>query len=224
MSSTKMITALLISLLAFPLAGSGEIPPPPEDVQAEYGFSELNEDTLQKLLSQGSLMIVRTRDDMSLINVTSGQVVDVPLDVVWSTLIDYESYEEFIPQTEKQVILEQEGNRYLLRQDISVQIWRLPGINVSYKLSQHATPKTGIRFYHVEGKLQGTYGGWDLVPVDDKTMIFYTLFSNLTELGWGIGSLMEAQPDFMTGVNMITAMMVTKAVKKECERRHRQGK
>ncbi len=223
MKQRRIIPALMVSLLVCPVAGT-TVPPPPEEPEHEYGFAELDEQTLTRLLSQGSLMIVRTRDDMSLINVTSGQVVDAPRDVVWSTLIDYESYDEFMPQTEEQVILEQEGNDYLLRQDISVKIWRLPGINVSYKLSQYATPQSKIRFYHVEGALEGTYGGWDVVPVeDDKTMIFYTLFSNLTELGWGIGSLMESQPDFMTGVNMITAMMVTKAVKKECERRHRQA-
>ena len=222
-SKSKIV--LLFVLFFLPLSLGGKVPPPPDVPEHEYGFAELNEDTLEKLLSQGSLMIVRTRDDMGLINVTSGQLVDAPHDVVWSVLVDYENYEDFMPQTKEQIVLDREGNDYLVKQDISVRIWRLPGVNVSYKLAQYTTPKTRIRFYHVEGALEGTYGGWDVVPLDEnRTIIFYTLFSNLTELGWGIGSLMEGQPDFKTGVNMTTAMMVSKAVKEECQRRHRQGK
>jgi hypothetical protein len=124
-----------------------------------------------------------------------------------------------MPQTTSQKIIEKDGNRVMVEQEIGVKIWRLPSVDITQQLVHVLTPETKARFYHVGGTLEGTYGGWDLVPVGDRTMAFYTLFSNLTEMGWGLGGIFKSQPDFMTGVNMTTAMMVVKSVKEVSESR-----
>lgn len=50
-------------------------------------------------------------------------------------------------------------------------------------------------------------------------MIFYTLYTNLMALPWPVGAIIKAQPDFMTAVNVTTAMLVVKKVKQEVEKR-----
>ncbi len=211
---------LLVLLIVVPGAGAEDIPEPPPGTRSEYGFAELDESTMEKLLDQGAMIVVRQNEDMTLVNVTAGQLVDAPLDTVWEVVTDFENYPEFMPQTSKQVVKKRHADDLIVvEQTIDVKIWRLPSVGITYQLAQELTPKRRVRFWHIDGDLYGTYGGWDLVSAGDKTMAFYTLYSNLTALGWGLGSIFESQPDFMAGVNVTTAMMVAKAVKEEAERR-----
>jgi len=220
MNTSAKVYIFFLALLLLPLSGAGEISSPPPEAASDYGFAELDDATMKSLLKQGSMVIVRHREDLSLINVTSAQLLNAPLEVVWATITDFENYPDFMPQTTGEKIIEREGdNRLVVEQEIGVSIWRLPAVEVTYQLAQELTPPNRVRFWHHSGTLEGTYGGWDLVPAGDQTMIFYTLYSNLTALGWGLGSVLKSQPDFMTGVNVTTALMVTKAVKEECEKR-----
>lgn len=220
MKAVKLALVMTLFILAMPLSGKIEIPPPPPETASDYGFGELDEATMKKLLEQGSLIIVRQKEDLSLINVTAGQVVNAPIDLVWAAITDFEHYPEFMPQTSEEKILErQDDDIVVVEQSLAIKIWRLPSVDLTYQLAQKLSPPDRLRFWHLEGPLAGTYGGWDLVPAGDQTMIFYTIYSNLTALGWGLGSIFKAEPDFMGGVNTTTAIMVVKAVKKECERR-----
>ena len=214
---TRWRLLLLGACLA--LMAPGFSPPPPA-CKADYGFSTLDQATIKSLISQGSLIVVRQRKDLSLINVTAAQVVNASPEVVWATLTDFEAYPRFMPQTTQEKILERQGNTFRIEQTIEVKVWQLPSVEITYQLINQMEPPNRIRFWHHSGTLVGTYGGWDLVPSGPKqTLIFYTLYSNLTSLGWGLGSIMKSQPDFMAGINVTTAMMVAKAVKEECERR-----
>ncbi len=210
----KILTAVPGILLALGMAAA------PPEVKFEYGFGNLDQQTMDALFKQGSLLIVRQKPDLTLINITGGQVVNAPLDTVWETLNDFNHYADFMPQTTEEKILDHpDDNHILVQQSIGIKIWQLPSVDITYKLMNELTPKSKTRFWHVEGSLAGTYGGWDLVPAGNRTMIFYTLYSNLTAMGWGLGGIFKSQPDFMAGVNATTVIMVTKAVKKEAERR-----
>ena len=214
---TRLRLVLIGACLA--LMAPGFSPPPPA-CKADYGLSTLDQATIKSLISQGSLIVVRQRKDLSLINVTAAQVVNASPEVVWATLTDFEAYPRFMPQTTQEKILERQGNTFRIEQTIEVKVWQLPSVEITYQLINRMEPPNRIRFWHHSGTLEGTYGGWDLVPSGPKqTLIFYTLYSNLTSLGWGLGSIMKSQPDFMAGINVTTAMMVAKAVKEECERR-----
>jgi len=216
----KRTVALVLIFLAglSALASEGRSPPP--EVEQNYGFARLDTSSMLALLEQGNLVIVRQDEDLSLINVTSGQIVDAPVEVVWNTITDYDNYPAFMPQTSEAEVLEQiDENKLVMRQVIGVKIWRLPTFDIEYQLVQSMEPPYKVRFWHLTGELEGTYGGWDIVPLGDRTMIFYTLYSNLTALGWGLGKLFESEPDFMIAINTATAIVISRTMKKECERR-----
>lgn len=216
---TKILMAWLV-LLLLPIPASLKIPPAPRETAADYGFGALDQATMKSLLAQGTLIIVRQKSDLSLINITAGQVVNAPLEVCWATINDYANYPKFMPQTTEMKQIEKESDlKAVYQQTIAVKIWRLPAVETTYQLAHEATPSKKIRFWWVAGDLQGTYGGWDLVPVGQQTMVFYTLFSNLTSMGWGLGAVFKSEPDFMAGINVTTAIMTSKAVKTEAEKR-----
>jgi hypothetical protein len=56
-------------------------------------------------------------------------------------------------------------------------------------------------------------------PEVNQTLIFYTLYSDLGNLGWGLGSIFKSEPDFLAGVNVTTAILVTRCIQGESERR-----
>lgn len=172
------------------------------------------------LASQGSLLIVKLKPDRHLKEIVACAVVNAPIDVVWNLLTDFENYPRFMPQTTAMKILSTPSeNQRITEQTIMVEIYVLK-VRLTYQHLQKLEPNKRIRFSYISGDLPGTYGGWDLVEVPGKnqTIIFYSLYSNLTSLSWPIGPIMRAQPDFLTSVNVSTGSMVVKAVKEEAER------
>ena len=217
-----MVGALVLVLLwalGTPRARA-ELPPPPAEIGFEFGLSSLDETTMKTLVSQGYLIIVRQNPDLSLVNITAGRLVNAPPAVVWKTVTDFENWPKFVEQTKEEKILEKtDENHLLVSQILAIKIWRLPSIDIDSKQVYVLTPPNKVRFWHTEGPLTGSYGGWDLVPVGDQTMIFYTLYSNLYNLGLGLGGVFKSEPDFMAGINVTTAMLVARCIQEEAERR-----
>ncbi len=214
----RIIVAALVFFIGMQAAAQ-TMEEPPEGALSDYGLEELDRETLARLMQQGAVVIVRQKKDLSLRNVTVGRMVEAPMQVVWDAITDYESYPQFMTRTKEQRIIDKKSeNLLVVEQTVGVKIWRLPTIKSRNTLVQKLYPPDKVRFWHVAG-LKGTYGGWDLVQAGDRTMVFYTLFSNLTSLGWGLGNLFEAEPEFMTGINTTTAMLISKCIKEESERR-----
>ncbi len=181
---------------------------------------------LARLFEQGNMVLVKTNPDGTLKEVVAGALVNAPLDVVWEVINDYPHYPEFMPQTTAEKIVEKKSATQLItEQTVEIKIWLIK-VHLTYQLLHKLEPKRKIRFTHYAGDLPGTSGGWDLLPVPEtnQTIIFYLLYSNLTSLSWPVGSIMKSQPDFFTAVNVSTATLVVKAVKKESEKRAQQEK
>ena len=199
--------------------------PAPAGAPAEPGkslsFAELDAATMERLLQSGSLLLVRQKPDGTLKEVLAGGLVNAPLELTWDTILDFEHYPQFMPNTIAMRVKEKKSpTEYLTEQTVEVIISVLK-VKLTYQHRQTLEPKTRLRFTYYQGDLPGTHGGWDLVPVGDgrQTMIFYTLYSNLMALPWPVGAIIKAQPDFMTAVNVTTGLLVVKAVKQEVEKR-----
>lgn len=195
----------------------------PNSAQEPEGINMkgIDPEQIAALAKQGSLLIVKLKPGGGLKEVVSATVVNAPTDRVWDTLVDFESYPKFMPQTTKMRILAKPAeNQIITEQTITVEIYVLK-VNLTYQHLQKLEPKSRIRFSYLSGDLPGTFGAWDIVEVPGKnqTIIFYTLYSNLTSLPWPIGPIMRNQPDFLTSVNVSTGSMVVKAVKEEVEKR-----
>ncbi len=216
MRFTTWVIGSWFALMALP-AGAGA----PTEPGKSLSFAELDAPTMERLLQSGSLLLVRQKPDGTLKEVLAGGLVNAPLDLTWDAILDFEHYPEFMPNTSAmRVVQKKSPTEYLTEQTVEVIISVIK-VKLTYQHQQTIEPRTRIRFNYFKGDLPGTHGGWDLVPVADgkQTMIFYTLYSNLMALPWPVGAILRAQPDFMTAVNVTTALLVVKAVKQEVEKR-----
>jgi hypothetical protein len=213
------LAAIFLGVFLATFSGLGE------EVEG-INFSGLDPVQVATLAKQGSLLIVKFKPDGKLKEIVAATVVNAAPDKVWATIQDYDNYSKFMPQTTSMRIVSKPApNQVLTQQDIQVEIYVLK-VKLAYQMLQKLEPNKKIRFTYVSGDLPGTFGGYDLVEVPGKnqTLLFYTLYSNLTALPWPIGPIMNSQPDFLTSVNVSTGSMVVKAVKEETERKLAAGK
>ncbi len=209
----SLVAAIFLSVFLATFPGAGE------EVEG-INMKGLDPNQVAALARQGSLVIVKLKPDGSLKEIVAAAVVNAPSDKVWDLIVDFENYPKFMPQTtEMKIISRPSENQAITAQTIQVEIYVLK-VNLTYQYLQKLDPKKKIRFSYLSGDLPGTYGGWDLVEVPGKnqTIVFYSLYSNLTALAWPIGPIMRSQPDFLTSVNVSTGSMVVKSVKEEAER------
>ena len=184
-------------------------------------FQGIDPSQVAMLAKQGSLLVIKYKNDGTLKEVVAGAVVDAPVDKVWDALTDFDSYPRYMPQTTgMRVVNKISDTEYRTEQTIKVEIWVLK-VDIKYQHIQTLDPKKSIRFHYVSGDLPGTYGRYDIIelPGKNQCMVFYSLYSNLVALPWPIGPIMKSQPDFLTSVNVSTTSMVVKAVKEEAEKR-----
>lgn len=201
------------------LLGAASSQPASPDAQ---GLPAVPVEALRALLTQGELLLVARQPDGSLREVTAGVVVDAPIALTWQTLTDFASYPSFMPQNTRAEVLDPPGTPLTrVRQTVAMRIWRLPSIEVHYTLAHRLDAPRRMHFWQVEGDLPGTRGRWELVEAGRQTLCFYTTYTDLTQLGWGLGSMFKDEPEFMTGVNVTTAMMVARATRDEVQRRAR---
>ncbi|MFH1810238.1 MAG: SRPBCC family protein [Pseudomonadota bacterium] len=188
----------------------------------DKGLPALPASAVQDLLRQGELVLVARQADGTLREVTAGVLVDAPVDRVWQTITDFEHYPSFMPQnTEAKVLDGSPAGTVRVQQTVAMRVWRLPAIEVHYTLAHRLDPPTRVSFWQVDGELPGTRGRWELVAAGPRTLCFYTTYTDLTQLGWGLGSMFRDEPEFMTGVTITTAMMVARATRDEVQRRVR---
>ena len=175
---------------------------------------------IAQLARQGSLLVIKYDKTGKLKEVVSCAVVNASADQVYNTVIDFPSYPKFVPQTtDMKVIKKISDTQYQTEQTIKVEIWVLK-VSVTYQHIQKLDPGKGIKFNWVSGDLEGTYGRYDVIDLGkNQSLLFYTVYSNLTALPWPIGPIMKAQPDFLTSVNCSVTSMNVKAFKEEAERR-----
>jgi ribosome-associated toxin RatA of RatAB toxin-antitoxin module len=220
----KMIYfAAAVMMAGATLEAGAELPPAPAELAQEFLPPDLDPATMKKLASEGYLIVVRQAQDLSLINITVGRLVKAPAAVVWGTVTDFENWPRFVDRTKDEKVLRREDDNHLLvSQTLAIKVWRLPSIDIESEQVYALTPPAKVRFWHTKGPLLGSYGGWDIVPLGNDTILFYSLYSNLYNLGLGLGSMFRGEPDFMAGINVTTAMLVARCVQEEAERRARQ--
>lgn len=104
-------------------------------------------------------------------------IIDAPPERVWSTIMDHEHFEEFMPSVRECSIVEQQGNSRVVSYNLKVA-WA----DISYFLKLDYDPET----WHVDGALDKTRPHeisdtrctWDLAPLDGgkRTQVNYSVY------------------------------------------------
>src|SRR6185503_323619 len=83
--------------------------------------------SLDELVARGEVLVVETKDDGRLQQVTTYSHVDAPVETVWAKLVAFEAYSEWMPQVARSEVT--------ARTDASVEVaWsiKVPGPNATF--------------------------------------------------------------------------------------------
>ena len=95
--------------------------------------------------------------------------INVPRDILYRVITDYEKYPEFLPETEEIEILNRgrknkDGSRKV---DVGYQIKVIK--KFAYTLQMTETPEESIRWEQIDGPFKVNTGGWSLKSVQEDT-------------------------------------------------------
>jgi len=108
-------------------------------------------------------------------------LVDAPVDKVWKVLTDYPNFYKFIPNMISSKILEDRGDRKVIEQVDSRQVFVITVVSRT-KLAIQETDRKQIDFRLIDGDLSQMEGYWKIEPVSsvprqapNQILITYTV-------------------------------------------------
>ena len=213
------MASLAAAILAISLLAATDTVPKKERVFDPAG---LDVNTLTTLANRGSIVIVDTNEKGKPKLVTAGTVVDAPPSVVYSVLTDYASFKDFMPQVEECTPgkVREDGMR-----DVKFKLkfkFSIVSQNIEYKARFEYTENEKIVFEYVDGDIKDGGGSYVLVPHEGgkKTLMFYSVISDLNSMGYFTRKLLSEQPQMEPAMHVSTASVVSTAVKKRAEAQH----
>jgi len=177
--------------------------------------------TLARLIADGQIMIVRENPNGRLKNITSGILINRPLQTVYNTVSDYGNYAKFMPSTDECVVVADNGNIKDVRYKINFKflIFKFTAV---YTLRTFLKPPNEITWKlvaSVKNKIKQSVGSWRLLPVNGgkQTAAFYSIYSDISNVVPGLGSFINREPSMEVAINASTCLLVLKAVKHRSE-------
>jgi len=179
-------------------------------------------ETLEGLLELGQVIVFYDHPPVVPWMSAAGIMVNAPAETVFNTLTDYPHYSGFIPMT-KGATKEKVGpNLYNVSYDIQVNMVFFK-YGMQYGVYHYDRPPFRTDWSHSWGEFNINVGFWELIPTADgtRTMAFYSVHSE--PRGKFLNMLYSREPVLEVMTNVMTATMVTRAVKSEAEKRYRAG-
>lgn len=174
---------------------------------------------MKSLLQRGQLIIINEHAKKVKWLITSGVLVNAKPETIFSALKDYSNYQNFMPETEKVTATELNGpNIVELAMTLNIRIMKGIALPVPYSILHYHRPPLRSDWTKRTGNFEENSGFYQFVPVDGgkQTMLFYTIYS-LPRLPIAT-NLFKKDPNLELVINMSVAAMVTRALKKYCEK------
>jgi len=173
--------------------------------------------TIELLLKRGQVLIVETNAEGRPKLTTGGILINAPKEKVWDVISDFEQYKEYMPSTENVEVIRREGNTVDAKFHIIFKFSVLE-YDVSYTNRHVLNAPNGYTWELLEGDIDDTYGGWELIAIDDShTAAFYSVYSDIRSIGWVVRKVLESDPSFEVAVNSSTVILVLEKVKERIE-------
>jgi ribosome-associated toxin RatA of RatAB toxin-antitoxin module len=156
---------LLLSgvILALAVTSRGDVPP------LELGEKEMTR------LSQGEVLVSTVESDKGFVQ--AAILLDVPVEEVWTLILDCPNAPQFIPNLKSCVILERHEGWDLIEQRVRLS-WLLPEIICRFRADYTALRQ--IHFKSISGNLKELEGRWIFERADggEKTILLYSVYVN----------------------------------------------
>jgi len=178
--------------------------------------------TLARLIADGQIMIVRENPNGRLKNITSGILINRPLQTVYDTVADYGNYTKFMPSTDECEVVADNGNVKDVRYKINFKflIFKFSAVYTLRTYFSKAPNEITWKLLSSEkNKIKQSVGSWRLIPVNGgkQTAAFYSLYSDISNVVPGLSSFINREPSMEVAINASTCLLVLKAVKHRSE-------
>ena len=147
--------------------------------------------------------------------VSSMMVVDRPLEDVRRTVTDYGSYPDFLPALENATVSEKKGDTQIV--DLAMEL-RLGVVNPTlyYTLEYYPGKDDDILFRRKKGDISASYGRWEFRALSDtRTLVAYTNWSDFSNLGLTVDTVLWAQPDLKVAIPVSQTAVVMKNLREK---------
>jgi len=180
-----------------------------------------NERELSSIVKSGTVVIVHQQMNPSIPQfISSGTLVNTNPERVWEVITDYEHYHEFMPQTERVKIKSRNENTLAVEYNLNFK-FTIIKLNMHYVLSTVLHPPFDIWWSikkDEKNDIAETTGRWEIIPYGkDKTLIFYTIYTDLKSSGKIMSFFLNQQPQLGLAIQVSTATLVVESVKKRAE-------
>ena len=201
-----IIAAAVVAVLCAPAALAAKVVSPQE--------SGIDPNSLMPLLKRGELSLIESNSKGGLKQVTMAVLINAPSEKVYDTITDYANFKRFMPNIADINVGKTEGDTTEIDYEIDVPIK-----NIKYTLRHRHTPKKSVEMSLVKGDIKTGSWRYDLFPVGEKTVMFYSLVTDVSETSWLVKQVIRSQPTMGHALNVATGIVIVKAVKLEAERR-----
>ena len=176
---------------------------------ADVAFAE----TLEAMLAKGEVALLETKPDGRLRQVTAIGIVHRPVAIVWSQLVDFASYEAWMPQVADSTVVSASADAAIV--DFSVAVVG-PNVNFREAFALDAAAYE-VRGTWVSGALRGSHWEWRLVPSGSDTLVYRTLYTNVVDSNWLVRQVEDENHTLEYGINVATGIVEIRGLKKVLE-------
>jgi len=145
--------------------------------------------------------------------------VNTSADTLYRILSDFEHYPEFISFVKKTRVLNNNGNNFSVRYNLSFRV--IIPVDIDYTLNyNHINPYSILWQLNEdeEHDISGEWGRMEVIPVNDNSSILiYSSYSNLASGGFFMKLLMKNITGYDMGLRVATTDMLLAAYKKASE-------
>jgi ribosome-associated toxin RatA of RatAB toxin-antitoxin module len=167
-------------------------------------------DPLDDLLAKGEVSLLQTRPDGRVKEATAIAYIPRPVEEVWSKLVNFGDYANWMPQVAQSNVVSQNG-------DVVVADWSVavvgPNINFRESMTLDAANHT-ISGVWVSGALPGSHWDWRLVPKGSGTVVYRALYTNVVDSNWLVRQVEDENHTLEYGINVATGMVEIRSLKR----------
>jgi ribosome-associated toxin RatA of RatAB toxin-antitoxin module len=170
--------------------------------------------TLEGMLQKGEVNLLETWGDGTLRSVTTVSFLPVEPAKVWALLVDFESYESWMPQVAAATVVsstEAQGKTTILVD------WKIAvvGPDVGFRGSYEVDAKAGtIKGTWVSGALAGSSWDWKVEGVSGGTRLYRTIRVNVVDSNWVLKQVEDENHTLDYGINSSVGVIEVRGVKK----------
>lgn len=152
--------------------------------------------------------------------VTSMAVMDTNISQVRETVLDVDSYDQFVPQTEMTKTVSQKGEIFKTKFHLLLEM-PIKNTHLYYTNQYTQKPSGDVTFKLVSGDLSAAYGRYEFIKLNDQqTLVIYTLWTDLVS-GFGYlspaNAMYSAQPDLKIAVPVSQNAVFMRAIRNRIE-------